>query len=357
MAKVQLHQISKSFDNTAVLDNISLTIEDGEFFFLLGPSGCGKTTLLRLIAGFNPPDHGRILLNNKDVTEVPPHKRHTAMVFQNYALWPHMTIRENLAFGLNLQHLSTTEKKDRVNKALQMVQMETYAERTPNQLSGGQQQRVALGRALVLEPAVVLLDEPLSNLDAKLRLDMRVHLQELHQRLNLTMIYVTHDQNEALSLADRMAVLQDGRIRQIGKPREIYDQPANTFVADFIGETNFLTGIIREKNTQITIETEIGTIISTKPVEKLQLGDEVVCSIRPEDIRVLSPGDSRPNMIAGHVNRRNYLGNLERYFIRLKNQQDIKSIEFNSREVKARKGEAVQIGFYPDDVVVLRKEA
>ncbi|MCK5738800.1 ABC transporter ATP-binding protein, partial [bacterium] len=218
MAKVQLHQISKSFDNTAVLDNISLTIEDGEFFFLLGPSGCGKTTLLRLIAGFNPPDHGRILLNNKDVTEVPPHKRHTAMVFQNYALWPHMTIRENLAFGLNLQHLSTTEKKDRVNKALQMVQMETYAERTPNQLSGGQQQRVALGRALVLEPAVVLLDEPLSNLDAKLRLDMRVHLQELHQRLNLTMIYVTHDQNEALSLADRMAVLQDGRIRQIGKP-------------------------------------------------------------------------------------------------------------------------------------------
>ena len=231
MVSVTFDKVTKRFGDVTALDRVSLQVERGELFFVLGPSGCGKSTLLRLVAGFYQPDAGRILFDGRDVCRIPPHKRNTGMVFQNYALWPHMSVQKNVEYGLSVRDLPASERQGRVRRALEMVQMEAYAERSPNQLSGGQQQRVALARALVIEPDVVLLDEPLSNLDAQLRLEMRGHIRRLHRDLGITMIYVTHDQKEALSMADRMAVLDAGRVSQVGEPRPMYCVPANRFVA------------------------------------------------------------------------------------------------------------------------------
>ena len=221
-------------------DHLSLTIEPGELFFLLGPSGCGKTTLLRMIAGFIDPTSGTIAFDGKDVTHDPPNKRNTGMVFQSYALWPHMTVAQNVAFGLNVRKVANPEKDQRVLDALAAVQMEEYASRKPNQLSGGQQQRVALARALVIKPDVLLLDEPLSNLDAKLRNDLRLQIRKICKDSGITTVYVTHDQKIALSMADRVALLKSGHIEQIGSPRELYRSPKNRFVAEFLGETNLI---------------------------------------------------------------------------------------------------------------------
>src|SRR6185436_16283592 len=244
--RVSIRNLTKKFGDTVALKNISLEVQSQELFFLLGPSGCGKTTLLRLIAGFYQPDGGELAFGDKPMTGVPPHRRNTGMVFQNYALWPHMTVAENVAYGLDVRSVAKDEKTRRVAEALEIVQMETYAQRLPNQLSGGQQQRVALARALVIRPDVLLLDEPLSNLDAKLRLEMRDEIRRIHAQTKITTIYVTHDQKEALSLAQRMCVLRAGRIEQIGDPRTVYRSPANRFVADFIGETNWLPGVVVE---------------------------------------------------------------------------------------------------------------
>src|SRR5947208_1766376 len=238
--RVSIRNLTKRFGSTAVLKDVSLEIGSQELFFLLGPSGCGKTTLLRLIAGFYQPDGGEVLFGDKPMNDVPPHRRNTGMVFQNYALWPHLTVAENVVYGLEVRSLPASEKKARLAEALSIVQMEKYADHTPNQLSGGQQQRVALARALVIRPDLLLLDEPLSNLDARLRLEMREEIRRIHSQTKITTIYVTHDQKEALSLADRMAVMRDGVIEQLGDPRTVYRAPANRFVADFIGETNWL---------------------------------------------------------------------------------------------------------------------
>src|SRR5712691_3621321 len=238
--RVSIQNLTKRFGATTALKGVSLEIDSQELFFLLGPSGCGKTTLLRLIAGFYQPDGGELFLGDKSMNGVPPHRRNTGMVFQNYALWPHLTVAENVAYGLDVRAVGAPEKQQRVAEALAIVRMEKYAERAPNQLSGGQQQRVALARALVIRPDVLLLDEPLSNLDAKLRLEMREEIRRIHARTQITTIYVTHDQKEALSLANRMAVLREGAIEQVGDPRTVYRAPANRFVADFIGETNWL---------------------------------------------------------------------------------------------------------------------
>ena len=243
---ITIQNISKTFDAskgaaaTKALNNVNLEIKAGELFFLLGPSGCGKTTLLRHIAGFYTPDSGAILIGERDVTNVPPYKRDTGMVFQSYALWPHLTIAENVAFGLDMRKVPAAESKRRVAAALALVKMEHRAKHKPNQLSGGQQQRVALARALVIQPGCLLLDEPLSNLDAKLRLEMRIEIRRICKEAGLTAVYVTHDQKEALSIADRLAVMRDGAIEQIGAPAEVYREPVNSFVASFIGETNFV---------------------------------------------------------------------------------------------------------------------
>ena len=237
---ISIKNLVKRFGSTKALNDINLEIEPGELFFLLGPSGCGKTTLLRHIAGFYTPDAGKLFIGGDDVTGVPPHKRDTGMVFQSYALWPHMTLAENVAFGLQMRKIPKSEIDKRVQAALEIVKMETRAKSKPNQLSGGQQQRVALARALVVQPRCLLLDEPLSNLDAKLRLEMRVEIRRICKDAGLTAVYVTHDQKEALSIADRLAIMRDGVIEQTGTPLDVYRRPKNAFVASFIGETNFL---------------------------------------------------------------------------------------------------------------------
>src|SRR5713226_5356097 len=257
--RISIRNLTKRFGATTALENVSLEVLPQELFFLLGPSGCGKTTLLRLIAGFYQPDGGELFLGDKPMNGVPPHRRNTGMVFQNYALWPHLTVGENVAYGLEVRSLGAAEMAAGVADALSIVQMEHFAHHSPNQLSGGQQQRVALARALVIRPDLLLLDEPLSNLDAKLRLEMREEIRRIHAQTKITTIYVTHDQKEALSLADRIAVMRNGAIEQIGDPRAVYRRPANRFVADFIGETNWLAAQVEEVLTDtVLLETEVG---------------------------------------------------------------------------------------------------
>src|SRR5258707_5892570 len=241
---VTIEHVSFGYGSTPVLDDISLDVVRGEFFAFLGPSGSGKTTLLRLIAGFGTPSAGRILIGERDLTRLPPWSRNVGMVFQSYALWPHMTVAKNVAFGLERRKFSRAEVERKVRDALDLVGLGALADRRPAQLSGGQQQRVALARTLVIEPEVLLLDEPLSNLDARLRVDMRSELRQLQRKLGLTAIYVTHDQEEANAIADRIAVLDQGRIQQIGTPLDLYDQPANRFVATFLGTANLIEGTI-----------------------------------------------------------------------------------------------------------------
>jgi ABC-type Fe3+/spermidine/putrescine transport system ATPase subunit len=279
------------------------------------------------------------------------------MVFQNYALWPHMTVRENLAFGLEMQHLTMKERQQRVDAMLSMIQMREYGDRPPAQLSGGQQQRVALGRALILQPEVVLLDEPLSNLDAKLRLEMREHIKRLHQQLGLTMIYVTHDQNEALSMADRIAIMHQGKIFQLGTPREIYNRPANRFIADFVGETNLLRGKVTEIGAQVMVTTADGRLWSTTPFSGIQIGAEVDCSIRPERLTLRTNARNFVNQWEGEVLRVVYLGDHEQYFLRLRNGDELKVIEYNMEFSLAEPGKIVTVGCDANDVVLLRKEA
>ncbi|MDA0747478.1 MAG: ABC transporter ATP-binding protein, partial [bacterium] len=302
------------------------------------------------------PDEGRILFGEQDVSQVPPHERNTGMVFQNYALWPHMTVRENLGFGLEMHNILGTERRERVERALEMVQMAEYADRSPNQLSGGQQQRVALGRALVLEPDVVLMDEPLSNLDAKLRLEMREQIKRIHDGLGISMVYVTHDQSEALSMADRMAVMRRGKIGQLGTPRDVYSRPNSQFVADFIGETNFIPGRVRTVGPQVTVETAVGDLVAGIFFEGIREGETVACSIRPEHLDVLADGEMRENVLSGQVRQMFFLGNHEQYFLELTDGTEVKVMEQNIGVQQVVSGATVRLGCAPKDVVLLKEE-
>ncbi|MBM3215682.1 ABC transporter ATP-binding protein, partial [Candidatus Poribacteria bacterium] len=284
---------------------------------------------------------------------VPPHRRNTGMVFQNYALWPHMTVYQNVEYGLNVRKVSTPEKRRCVAQALEVVQMEGYAQRTANQLSGGQQQRVALARALVIEPDVLLLDEPLSNLDAKLRLEMRLEIKRIHAESGITAIYVTHDQKEALSLADRLAVMRDGKIVQVGSPREVYNHPANPFVADFIGETNFLSGRVTDADSGgIRVETPVGAIVCERT--GMAVGEEVTLSIRPEAVEIASPGPGKPNQLAATVVRTTYLGNVEEFELELADKTPVRALSHNPGLADAHPGDRVTVTFDPSDAVPLR---
>src|SRR5688500_15517254 len=285
MISIRIQKLTKRFGAVTALHDLDLTIEPGELFFLLGPSGCGKTTLLRSIAGFYIPEEGKILFGDEDVTRLAPHKRNTGMMFQSYALWPHMTVAQNVAFGLEERKVAAPEIARRVEEALASVKMEAYGGRRIHQLSGGQQQRVALARALVIRPRCLLLDEPLSNLDARLRLEMRAEIRRICKDFGLTAIYVTHDQKEALSIADRMAILEGGHIRQTGPPAEVYRRPTSRFVADFMGETNFLDGIVRAVNgSSVVVETPLAVLEGAVPAGAWQPGPGNPCtlSIRPE---------------------------------------------------------------------------
>lgn len=318
MAKVEIRNLRKSFGNVEVLKNINLTIEDKEFCVLLGPSGCGKTTLLRIIAGLEDPTEGEVWIGEKNVTDLEPKDRDIAMVFQNYALYPHMSVYDNMAFGLKVRGYLKEEIAQRVTSAAEILGIQKFLNRLPKALSGGQRQRVAVGRAIVRKPKVFLFDEPLSNLDAKLRVEMRAELKKLHERLQATIIYVTHDQVEAMTLGDRIVVMKDGVIQQIGSPLEIYNKPANKFVAGFIGSPpmNFINGKIIKKDNNLYFD-EGGFSIKIPEEFESSLYDyiekEVVLGIRPEDVydRIYLPTGDIENVIVATVNIVELLGNVK----------------------------------------------
>jgi iron(III) transport system ATP-binding protein len=363
MVSVKFDAVGKILGQSRAVDNLTLEIAAGELFFLLGPSGCGKTTALRMVAGFYAPDEGRILFNGADQRHVPPHKRNTTMVFQNYALWPHMDVQANVAYGLKMRGVAAAEKAQRVRHALETVQMQDYAERMPNQLSGGQQQRVALARALVVEPDVVLLDEPLSNLDAKLRIEMRTQIKDIHQQIGRTMIYVTHDQAEALSMADRIAVMRRGRLVQVGTPRELYTRPRSPFVAEFIGGTNLLHGTLEQLGDFLTVKTQAGCVHGVGGVDGLAPGMPVLCSVRPESLR-LKPaeetkgpsGTDAVNELVADVRSIMYLGDNEEYSLQLPDGTVVRAVEHNPIARTARVGDRLAFQFDAQAVVVLRQE-
>lgn len=349
---VELDQITKAFDTTIAVNDVSLTIAPGELFFLLGPSGCGKSTLLRVIAGFYRPDVGILKFDNLEMNNVPPHQRNTGMVFQNYALWPHMTVAENVEYGLVLRKLDKVERKDKIEAVLEMVQMAEYRDRPVNTLSGGQQQRIALARALVIEPSVLLLDEPLSNLDAALRQNLRDEIKQIHSRTKITTIYVTHDQIEAISMADRMAIMKDGVLVQVGSPREIYQSPADSFVASFVGETNFITGNIKDVfESNATIETPIGILSSSCIYHDFTIGQKVSCSIRPETIKM--NGKSEQNTLSAEVGTVTYLGRVEEYELIVQDSLKLKAIIHDPGTESKKTGETVRISLSPNAVVPL----
>ncbi|MFM7798702.1 MAG: ABC transporter ATP-binding protein [Planctomycetota bacterium] len=309
MVSVTLHDVSKSYGRTAAVSGVTMEAPQGGLTFLLGPSGCGKTTILRMVAGFLEPTAGTIRFGDRDVTQVPAERRDCGMVFQGYALWPHMTVEQNVAFGLEVRKVPSAEVRRRVGEALELVRMGPYAARRPNELSGGQQQRVALARAVVYRPNVLLLDEPLSNLDAKLRLEMRHEIRRIVDTLKITTVYVTHDQEEALSLADGIVVMRDGRIEQQGGARDLYGRPRNRFVAEFMGETNLVAGrVVAGDANGCSVETAAGRLDSATP--GLATGQAVTVSVRPESLRITPTG-----AIEGRCRESVYLGETAQHLV------------------------------------------
>jgi spermidine/putrescine transport system ATP-binding protein len=314
--RIELISLTKRFTEIAV-DSIDLRIASGEFFSLLGPSGCGKTTTLRLIAGFEQPTAGRILLDGVDVSPVPPNKRNVNTVFQSYALFPFLSAQDNVAFGLRNRRLDKEEITRRVNEALDLVKLGAFAKRRPGQLSGGQQQRVALARALVLQPSVLLLDEPLGALDAKLRRSLKVELKALQEQVGITFLYVTHDQEEALTMSDRLAVMRDGKIIQIGRPHEVYEEPADTYVADFLGVSNLMEVDIASRGPGSCCTVRLGDSVLQVDHGGDSAPDRSHAVIRPERVRIEEFGSAGPNRIPAMVERLVYLGSSTQVFLRL----------------------------------------
>jgi iron(III) transport system ATP-binding protein len=337
---VSIEHVTFGYAITPVLDDISLEVNRGEFFCFLGPSGSGKTTLLRLIAGFGAPSTGRILVGERDVTRLPPWSRNVGMVFQSYALWPHMDVARNVAFGLERRKVSRPEIARRVSAALDLVGLSAFADRRPAQLSGGQQQRVALARTLVIEPDVLLLDEPLSNLDAKLRVEMRAELKALQRKLGLTAVYVTHDQEEANAIADRIAVLDAGRIQQIGPPAELYDHPVNRFVATFLGTANLIEG-------SVDADGRFQAADFVLDVRGVAAGPACI-SIRPQDVSVGTNG------IPAVVSEREFLGSTVRYRMRAGEHELIVEVPHRRGQASHDLGSRVALGIDPRQITLLR---
>ncbi|MEO8402058.1 MAG: spermidine/putrescine ABC transporter ATP-binding protein PotA [Gammaproteobacteria bacterium] len=327
---IELRGVSKSIHNHEILYDINLEVRNGEFLTLLGPSGCGKTTLLRLISGFEEPTTGKIFINGKDVDGLPPHLRHVHTVFQSYALFPHMTVYENVAFGLRCQKLPKKELEERVADVLKIVKLEKYVQRKPEQLSGGQQQRVAIARAVVNRPLVLLLDEPLSSLDYRLRKTMQIELKQLQRKLGITFIFVTHDQEEALSMSDRVVVMNEGGIEQVGTPRQVYEKPQNLSVAKFIGEANiFDCEIVDIADNKITVDIQ-GRKRVIKCSSPFVAGQKAHVLVRPEDLRVWdhSEVDDTKDMFPGVVEEVIYKGTTVDLMVRLSNNQMVAATEF-----------------------------
>jgi spermidine/putrescine transport system ATP-binding protein len=356
--RVQLEGLTKRYGAFDAVSGIDLDIPPGEFFCLLGPSGCGKTTTLRMIAGFERPSAGRILLDSRDVSNTPPNRRNVNTVFQNYALFSHLTVAENVAFGLRFTRTSKEETRNRVGQALSLVQMEDFRDRKPHQLSGGQQQRVALARALILNPSVLLLDEPLGALDAKLRKTLQVELKALQEQVGVTFVYVTHDQEEALTMADRLAVMSEGRVEQVGIPREVYEEPASSYVADFLGVSNLLDaeavgetpdGRCRLRAGDLELLASQGHTSSSGPVKVV---------IRPERVRVEAPRKTGENRLPGKIERVVYAGPISQLIVTLDRGEQIQCMLANDGVGTAfDRGEPVSVYLPYDALRVLRTDA
>lgn len=351
MSSLQLNNVTKTFKTpgggiTTAVDSLNLSIDSGSFVTLLGPSGCGKTTTLRMIAGFEVPDSGRILIDHNDVTYQPPNKRDLAMVFQSYALFPHLTVAENIAYGLKIRKVPDGEIKQRVNNALELVDLIGLGERYPNQLSGGQQQRVALARAIILRPKVLLFDEPLSNLDAKLREDMRERIRNLQQHLKITAVYVTHDQIEAMTMSDVIVVINKGKVEQIGDPVAIYERPASKFVADFIGRVNLLEAKLLKADQDELLLDLFGTNIKVKSFTKV--ASQMLVVVRPEKVELLPEGNSQEPSINGKIVKRVYVGQHIEYKIKLDAGPEILVISTGKAPLQI--GATVRVGLNVDSL-------
>ncbi|GBF27760.1 spermidine/putrescine import ATP-binding protein PotA [bacterium MnTg02] len=353
---VMIENLSLSFGQTEVLKGVNLEIKPGEFFTFLGPSGSGKSTLLRAIAGFGPRPSGRILIGNDDVTHLPPWRRNVGMVFQSYALWPHMTVRRNVAFGLEERKVPAKDIRDRVDAALDLVGLLELAERRPSQLSGGQQQRVALARTIVVEPRILLLDEPLSNLDANLRVQMRREILDLQRKLALTTIFVTHDQEEANTISDRIAVLNDGITQQVGSPMELYDEPENRFVAHFLGTANLIDGAVQNRDGKTVFAARDGTIFPLDGAQ-IEAGDQRTAMFRPQSLRILSQSAPQEDAlkISGKVEHREFLGSLFRYSVRVGENMLLVDDKHHVGRSTFDVGETVMLGLDTKQVRILTK--
>ncbi|MEM9006699.1 MAG: ABC transporter ATP-binding protein [Cyanobacteria bacterium P01_F01_bin.86] len=353
---VELRQVSKRYGDDTAIESVNLSIVEGEFFSILGPSGCGKTTTLRLIAGLEQPSTGKVLIQGQDMSRIPAHRRSVNTVFQSYALFDHMTVWDNIAFGLRIKRIGRSQLQQRVADALQLVKMGNFAKRYPRQLSGGQKQRVALARALINRPAVMLLDEPLGALDLKLRKQMQVELSNLHRQLGITFVMVTHDQEEALSLSDRIAVMRDGTVEQIGTPSEIYDFPQTPFVADFIGDTNLLQGTVDSAaNRVLRVETQGGLTVFAKRSQQIPADTKhVVISIRPEKIHLSQDAPhNQGNCYSGYVKHMMYLGTHLHCVVQLQTGDCLTVMQPNRVEHQLKAETPVYISWQSDDCLAL----
>ncbi|MEM4733153.1 MAG: ABC transporter ATP-binding protein [Candidatus Bathyarchaeia archaeon] len=357
---VELVNITKTFGNVVAVNNFSLAVTTGEFMTLLGPSGCGKTTVLRLIAGFLKPDSGQILIKGKDFSKKAPYERRLGMVFQSYALFPHMKACDNVAFGLKLRKIKKEEIDKKVREALETVQLLECSERYPRELSGGQQQRIALARALVIEPDVLLFDEPLSNLDFKLRQQMRFELKAIQKKVGITAIYVTHDQTEALTMSDRIAIMNKGKLLQVGTPTEIYEKPANKFIANFIGEANFIEGKllhVAEAKNELTIAMGNDLTLDIETVdweeEKLKEKQEVSVAIRPHKFRISRKKTQRANSIEGKIENLAYIGSMIKYDVRLPDGTIVKVDQPLLKKIEFEIGERIYLEWDAEDCMIL----
>jgi spermidine/putrescine ABC transporter ATP-binding subunit len=360
MTGVELIDVTKVYGKTVAVSNVSLSVRKGEFLTLLGPSGCGKTTTLRMIAGFIKPTKGIIRIADEIVNDKPPYQRNTGMVFQNYALFPHMTVYENVAFGLEMKKLPRDEISRQVREALELIMLQGYEERYPRRLSGGEQQRVALARSLVIKPDVLLLDEPLSNLDFKLRQQMRLEIKLVQKKVGITTIYVTHDQGEALIMSDRVAVMEKGSIAQVGSPTEVYDYPKKKFVADFIGETNILEGkILTISGSRATVLADDGLTLYSSPAcvkyhnVELEEGSKVSISVRPEKISVTNSKTQYENTFKGKIENLEYMGSNIKYHVRLDNDHKLIASKQILAEHEYNIGDSVYVGWSCENCVLI----
>jgi ABC-type Fe3+/spermidine/putrescine transport system ATPase subunit len=355
--EVRFENVYKRYGDFTAVNNLNLTIEKGALHFLLGPSGCGKTTSLRMLAGLESVSEGRLFFDGQDVTKLASADRGIGMVFQNYALWPHMSVRENIEYGLKLKKLDRQEINRRIDEVLHFTQLTNFVSRLPGQLSGGQQQRVALARALAIRPNVLLLDEPLSNLDAKLRMEMRDNILRIHKQTGITTVYVTHDQKEALSMGTMISVMHGGKLIQTDTPRQLYQRPQSPFIAGFIGETNFLKGRIKERpddGKTWHVETPWGVFVSASSVKDWQVGDEVSLSIRPEMVLVDWDGSLKmDNEVTLTLEHLTYLGESEQFLLQGPDQVRMKANFYHAPDHDFVDGSQVRCGFHPKDVLVL----